>query len=59
MNPSAYAFIGLTAIVAGLLGMLVFAVLRFAAAARDSRQVLSENRSEAAFVTAALHFRSS
>lgn len=54
MNPSGYAFIGLTAIVAGLIGVLVFAALRFAAAARDSRQFLSENRSETAFVTAAL-----
>ena len=35
--------------------MLVFAVLRFAAAARDSRRYLCENRSETAFVTAALH----
>ncbi len=54
MNPSAYAFIGLTAIVAGLIGILVFAVLRFSAAARDSKRYLNENRSETAFVTAAL-----
>ncbi|RPI50402.1 MAG: hypothetical protein EHM55_21485, partial [Acidobacteria bacterium] len=54
MNPSAYAFIGLTAIVAGLIGILVFAVLRFSAAARDSKRYLRENQSEAAFVTAAL-----
>jgi len=54
MNPSAYAFIGLTAIVAGLIGILVYAVLRFSAAARDSQRHLRENRSEAAFVTVAL-----
>jgi len=55
MNRTAYAFLGLTAIVAALLGILVFAVLRFVAALRDSRHALSENRSETAFVTAALH----
>jgi signal transduction histidine kinase len=54
MNPSAYALIGLTAIVAGLIGILVFAVLRFSAAARDTKRYLLENRSESAFVTAAL-----
>src|SRR5689334_17490791 len=55
LHPTAYAFIGLTAIVAGLVGILVFAVLRFGAAARDARRSLSENRSETAFITAALH----
>jgi PAS domain S-box-containing protein len=54
MNPSAYAIIGLTAIVAALIGVLIFAMLRFAAAARDSRRHLRENRTEAAFVTTAL-----
>ncbi len=54
MNPSAYAFIGLTAVVAGLMGVLIFAALRFSAAARDSKRYLRENRSETAFVTAAL-----
>jgi signal transduction histidine kinase len=54
MNPSVYAVIGLTAIVAALIGVLVFAVLRFASAARDSRHYLSEDRSETAFVTTAL-----
>jgi PAS domain S-box-containing protein len=54
MNPSAYAFIGLTAIVAALIGILIFAVLRFSAAAQDAKRHLRENRSEAAFVTAAL-----
>src|SRR5262245_7232579 len=54
MNPSAYAVIGLTAIVAALIGVLIFAVLRFSAAARDAKRYLRENQSEAAFVTAAL-----
>ena len=36
MSPNALAFIGLTAIVAALAGVLMFAALRFAAAARDS-----------------------
>ncbi len=57
MNPSLAATIGLTAIVAVLVGVLVFAVLRFASAARDSKRYLSENpnTTENAFVTAALH----
>ena len=37
MNPNAYALIGLTAIVAGLVAVLVFALLRFSVAARDAR----------------------
>jgi two-component system sensor histidine kinase HydH len=37
VNPSAYALIGLTAIVAGLVAVLVFALLRFSVAARDAR----------------------
>jgi signal transduction histidine kinase len=55
LNPTAYALIGLTAMVAALIGVLMFAVLRFAAAARESRKHLRENTSESAFVTAALH----
>jgi signal transduction histidine kinase len=55
MTPSAYAVVGLTAIVSTLIAVLVFAVLRFASAARDSGRYLSENSSESAFVTAALH----
>jgi len=37
VNPSAYALIGLTAVVAGLVAVLVFAVLRFSVAAREGR----------------------
>ena len=55
LNPNAYALIGLTAMVAALIGVLVFAVLRFASAARESRRICGKNRSESAFVTAALH----
>ncbi|MCM3881273.1 MAG: ATP-binding protein [Vicinamibacterales bacterium] len=55
MTPNAYALIGLMSIVAALIGVLMFAVLRFASAARESRRYLSENRSETAFVTGALH----
>jgi signal transduction histidine kinase len=55
MNPSLMAFVGLTAILSALTAILVFTLLRFAAAARDSKRRLSENRSESAFVTAALH----
>lgn len=55
MNPTIVAVIGLTAIVAALVGVLIFALLRFAAAARDSRRALRENSTESAFVTSALH----
>jgi len=55
MNPSAYALIGLTAMIAALIGILVFAMLKFASAARESRLHLRENKTESAFVTAALH----
>jgi len=37
LTPNAYALIGLTAIVSGLVAVLVFAVLRLAFAARDTR----------------------
>ena len=38
MNQHAFALVTMTALVAGLISVLVFAMLRFAAAARDSRQ---------------------
>lgn len=53
-SQSAYVLIGLTAITAALVGMLVFAVLRFASTARDVRRRMRENDGERAFVTAAL-----
>jgi signal transduction histidine kinase len=55
MNPTVIAIIGLTAIVAALIAVLVFAILRFASAARESKRSLREHGSENAFVTAALH----
>ena len=43
MTTTAYSFLGLTAIVAGLVGLLTFAMLRFAAAARDTRRQFGQN----------------
>jgi PAS domain S-box-containing protein len=54
VSANAYAFLGLTAIVAMLLGTLAFAVLRFAAAARDSRRALGETRAESLVLASAL-----
>jgi signal transduction histidine kinase len=49
VSPSAYALIGLTAFVAGLIAILTFAVVRFAAAARDARRkATGEDRLSAA-----------
>ena len=54
MSQSAYAFIGLTALVAGLVAVLVFAMLRFAAAARDTRGRQREAGGDTAFMATAL-----
>lgn len=54
MTPNAYALIGLTMIVASLVGVIVFAALRFGAAARDTRRHFSETGGETAFLAAAL-----
>ena len=54
MSQSAYALVGLTAIVAALVSVLVFAALRFAAAARDTRGHVREAGDETAFMAAAL-----
>jgi len=54
VSQQAYALIGLTAIVAGLIGVLVFAALRFLAAARDSRRHMRESGMEHTLLTAAL-----
>ena len=40
MTQAGYAFLGLTAIVAALAAVLVFALLRFGANARDARRSL-------------------
>jgi signal transduction histidine kinase len=54
MRPSfVYSLIGLSAILAGLVAILVFAMLRFAAAARDAKRHLRES-GERAFVSVAL-----
>jgi signal transduction histidine kinase len=54
VNPQAYALLGLTAIVAVLVGVLVFAFMRFAAAARDTRQHLRDGGGENAMLAIAL-----
>jgi PAS domain S-box-containing protein len=54
MSQSAYALIGLTALVAALVGVLVFALLRFVGAIRDMRGQLREGNAERTFVAAAL-----
>lgn len=54
MSQSGYTLIGLTAIVAALVSILVFAMLRFAAAARDARAQSRGSGSETAFMAAAL-----
>ncbi|HEX7136747.1 MAG TPA: hypothetical protein VF219_02830 [Vicinamibacterales bacterium] len=54
MTPSAYALLGLTAIVASMVAVLTFAILRFAAAARDARQNTRGSGVEVALMSAAL-----
>jgi signal transduction histidine kinase len=55
MTQSGYAFIGLTAMVALLVAVLAFAVLRFFAAARDTRRHLREGgAAETALLSSAL-----
>ena len=54
MNPTGYAFLGLTGIVAALIALLAFAVLRFAAAARNARRSLGDTRAETVLLSSAL-----
>ena len=54
ITPAGYAFMGLTAILAVLVAVLAFAVLRFASAARDSRRHLRGGSMETALLSAAL-----
>jgi signal transduction histidine kinase len=54
VNPTGYAFLGLTGIVAALVAILAFAVLRFAAAARRTRRSLSDTRAETVVLASAL-----
>lgn len=55
MTQTGYTFLGLTAIVAALVGIVVFALLRFMAAARKTRGRLQDSGGgEAAFMAVAL-----
>jgi signal transduction histidine kinase len=54
VNSQAFTLITMTALVAGLIAVLVFAALRFAAAARDSRRHLHASAGETALLSQAL-----
>lgn len=54
LPQSAYALIGLTALVGVIVAAMTFAVLRFASAARSAGRHLREQTSETAFMAAAL-----
>ena len=54
MSQGAYALVGLTALVAALVAVLVFAFLRFGSAVRDMKRQVREGNAERAFVAAAL-----
>lgn len=53
-GATGYAFLGLTVLVSLLVAALAFAVMRFAAAARDSRSHARASRTESALLSAAL-----
>jgi nitrogen fixation/metabolism regulation signal transduction histidine kinase len=54
MTQEGYAFLGLTATIAMLAGVLAFAFLRFAAGVRDARRNLRESGGDTAMLSAAL-----
>ncbi len=54
LTPNAYTFLGLTALVAALVSVLAFALLRFSAAASDTRRNLRGGGAETALLSAAL-----
>jgi signal transduction histidine kinase len=54
MSNSGYTLIELTAIVAGLVGVIVFSVLRFTAAVRDVKGRLRDDGAQPSFVASAL-----
>lgn len=55
LTPNAFTLLGLTALVAGLVGVLAFALLRFSAAAADTRRTLRSGAgAETAMLSAAL-----
>ena len=57
MSHQAYTLLGLTAIVGGLVGLVVFAFLRFSAAARDAKRRTRESGSETALLPVVPLFR--
>ena len=54
ITPAGYSLIGLTSLVASLVAVLTFALLRFAAAARDTRRLMRGTGAESAILSAAL-----
>ncbi len=54
MSHSAYVLVGMTALVAALVAVVVFAALRFAGAVRSVKGALREDRGQPSFVAAAL-----
>src|SRR4029077_16968645 len=54
MSPSAYALIGLTAIVASLMALLTYAMMRFINGARQTRKNLRGRNLEEALMSQAL-----
>src|SRR5713226_6121314 len=54
LTPGAGALLGLTAMISAVAAALTFAILRFAAAARDARRNLKGNSGDVALLTAAL-----
>jgi signal transduction histidine kinase len=54
MSHSAYTLIGLTALTAALVGVMVFTVLRFTAAVRDMKGRLRKEGAQPSFVASAL-----
>jgi len=55
VTAQAYVLIGLSAIVAALVAVLVFTMLRVASAAREAGSSMRASRGDAALLTAALH----
>src|SRR5258705_4569699 len=54
MNQFGYAVVGLTAIVAALVGVMTYALLRIIAGARDTKRHLGENSPDTVLLSAAL-----
>jgi len=54
LTPPAYAFLGLTAIVAALVAVVAFAMMRFVTAARETRRRIQGGGVETALLSAAL-----